>query len=156
MFAVRQQRAALGDLHDEPARVCRVDGDRGGKRRAGGDRTEIARDGRDVRRRANRVDAIEAGADGTGAERVHARFVHVAQVEVADLLEGRPGRSRRSGGVEDDGVQVRLGAVGQFDERAVAHPIRRHVGAREPAPVRVAVEVVLRPDGWVHRGTIEA
>ena len=43
-----------------------------------------------------------------------------------------------------------LGDVGELDERPPARPVGRDLGLVEPAPVDVAEEVVLRPDGEVH------
>ena len=156
---VRQPQAALHEVHGVPGGLLRVvvDVEPDGAARPGA--LQGAQHPRELGLRGCRLHQREVGAqrcdarglDGVG---VHERRVHGADLRL-DRVRGRPCRGGRAG-VDDDVADVLLRLVVQGAERAVHRPVGGdHVG-RDPAPVHVGVEVVLRADVRVECCQVDA
>ena len=156
IVAIGQQGPALEHADDGWSGVERVDAGGAAERPAGGDRRQVARLGRQIARRLDRVDPAQLGLDRGGAELLEARLVHDAGVEIGDLLGGRSARPVRTrGDLFDDRAQIEVGAVGDLGERAVADAIAGHRDARQPAAVDMAIQIVLGRDGTIEAGDID-
>ncbi len=139
---VGQADAALLDLHDVALGVARVVVDEEAEQ-AGDvrllERAERAEEGRHGGDGGRRVEVV---ADRVDTEALAALDVHEAREEVAGLA--LLGAGRGVDGLLDDHAHGVLGRLGELVERAPARLVVGDLGAVEPAPVHVEVEVVLR------------
>jgi hypothetical protein len=104
---------------------------------------------RELGRVRDALDAREQLGGAGEARGVHRRLVHAARVQVADETDV-PVFGRGPRGVLEDLVQRLLVALVELAESAPDGLVLRDLRRREPAAVRVHVEVVARRDARVH------
>src|SRR5437660_1183772 len=107
--------------------------------------------------RGDRVDAGQLVLQGVRAGALDGARIHAGCVERAQLLLRRPGGAG-SGGSEPlhDAAQGGVVALDKLGKAAEARVLGRERGARQPAAVREAVEVLARSAGGVQVDRIEA
>ena len=100
-----------------------------------------------------RVDRREVGRQRSVAERLDTLLVHEAGEQVPDLLAIAPGRRGSRGGrfarLAQDFANVGLGLQHEIHEPADGRQIGTELGGREPRPVHMSEQVVLRTNGVV-------
>jgi hypothetical protein len=104
-----------------------------------------------------RIDPCKLGIERALAQLIDARFVHEGREEIAELLLIRAGGL--AGCVRsplDDRTKSLLRPVDGFIEAAVRASIRRDLRLRQPCAVDELVEVVLRTNGLVEAGRVDA
>ena len=157
VVAIGQRRAALAEVQRDLRRIAGVSLDEAADGTGQAEHRQLARNVRHLGGRRDRVDLGEVRLERRRSCGVDVRFVDEARVEVADLLRGAAGLLVLvAAELLDERVEIGLGLVRELHERAVDRAIGRQRGLREPRAVHVAEQIVLRPDGLVEVGRIDA
>ena len=154
IVAVRQTEPALLQGRHPARRIARVLVDRDADRRGDADPVEAGEQRDQAVDVRHGVDRLQRRGERRGPGGLDRGLVHEAREERRDL--SRIGVAGLGGGLLDEVAQPSLGLVDQGVEGAGARPVGGDRRGRQPAPVGMAVQVVLRPDRRVDRRRIDA